>query len=209
MSSFYFYQFINYGDLSRPTDNDDWHFLRRKIIESKSKNLLIQDICEILFRFKLKTLISVATKKYGLSISNELVRLGIPTLIEYGGGEKYINSVPEKGADIESLITSKDYSVLITSTLYDEGADIPELEVGLLCGGGKSERKIIQRTGRLLRKSASNKPKLIIDFLDKSSGITEYHSNRRLETIKNLGINQEYLAQNLNFFATLVHHLYS
>ena len=57
-------------------------------------------------------------------------------------------------------------AILIASTIFDEGVDIPEIDVLILAGGGESYVKSIQRVGRALRKRPDKDFVMIFDFLD-------------------------------------------
>jgi Herelleviridae DNA helicase len=56
--------------------------------------------------------------------------------------------------------------VLIASTIFDEGMDIPEVDCLVLAGGGQSAVKTIQRVGRALRPRKDKQTVVIYDFLD-------------------------------------------
>ncbi len=57
-------------------------------------------------------------------------------------------------------------AILIASTIFDEGVDIPEIDILVLAGGGESYIKSIQRIGRALRKRPDKDYVMIFDFLD-------------------------------------------
>lgn len=57
-------------------------------------------------------------------------------------------------------------AILIASTIFDEGVDIPEIDILILAGGGESYIKSIQRVGRALRKRPDKDIVMIFDFLD-------------------------------------------
>jgi len=75
--------------------------------------------------------------------------------------------------------------VLIASSIYDEGVDLPEVNVLIKASGGKSEVKTIQQVGRGLR---PKKEKLIVyDFNDMNSKFLSAHSKKRIKTYKQEG----------------------
>lgn len=74
------------------------------------------------------------------------------------------------------------FDVIVASTIYDEGIDIPSLDVLILAGSGKSEIKITQRIGRILRPQ-NNKKAIIIDFNDKPKFLCKHYKKRR-ETLE-------------------------
>jgi superfamily II DNA or RNA helicase len=62
--------------------------------------------------------------------------------------------------------------ILIGSTIADEGLDIPNLEILILAGGGRSSTRAFQRVGRVLRlyknpeTGESKKRAIVFDFQD-------------------------------------------
>ena len=102
-----------------------------------------------------------------------------------------------KGEEIRSrLITGKNNSgyrkeakrdlksgaleVIIATTLFDEGIDLPELEVVIIAAGGKSAPRFIQRCGRAIRNSPGKEKATIHDFFDTGSRYLVRHSVARI-----------------------------
>lgn len=57
-------------------------------------------------------------------------------------------------------------AIIIASTIFDEGVDVPEIDVLILAGGGESYIKSIQRVGRALRIREDKTTVPIYDFVD-------------------------------------------
>jgi len=74
---------------------------------------------------------------------------------------------------------SNDNFVIVATTIFDEGVDMPSVNVIVQGTGGKSEVKTIQRTGRGLRKKKGSGGLIVYDFLDSSKYLNE-HSERRM-----------------------------
>jgi superfamily II DNA or RNA helicase len=55
---------------------------------------------------------------------------------------------------------------LITTPIFDEGIDIPELRTVALCSGEKSQQKLLQRLGRGVRLADGKQEVIIIDCAD-------------------------------------------
>lgn len=73
--------------------------------------------------------------------------------------------------------------ILISSTILDEGVDIPNINVLILAGGGKSNIKLLQRVGRGLR--VGNSERLdIIDTIDLQHKYLARHSHSRWQVYK-------------------------
>jgi superfamily II DNA or RNA helicase len=73
-----------------------------------------------------------------------------------------------------------DVPVLIGSTIFDEGVDIPAVDVIILAGAGKSRVKSYQRIGRSLRIFPGKTFSIIHDFRDQVKPFY-YHSLERLK----------------------------
>ena len=71
------------------------------------------------------------------------------------------------------------------STIFDEGVDIPEVNVLIIAAGGKSEVKTIQRIGRGLRKKKVGGV-LVFDFKD-ASKFLDRHSIDRIKVYQKEG----------------------
>ncbi len=76
--------------------------------------------------------------------------------------------------------------VLISSTIADEGIDIPGIQTGIHAAGGKSSIRTLQRIGRGLRRDdAAGKTHLDwIDFVDNTNKHLLQHSRRRFHDYK-------------------------
>ena len=77
--------------------------------------------------------------------------------------------------------------VLIATPIFDEGVDLPELDVIVLAAGGKSAVRLLQRIGRSLRLSPGKTHAMIHDFLDSGNRYTLGHSMGRLKACKKEG----------------------
>ena len=71
------------------------------------------------------------------------------------------------------------YKIIIATSIFDEGIDIPRLETLIIAGGGKSAIKTTQRVGRVLRKYPGKKKAMIHDFADDVKYLTEHYNERR------------------------------
>ena len=77
--------------------------------------------------------------------------------------------------------------VIMATTIFDEGVDIPSLRKVILASGGKSDVKVIQRVGRALRKSKGKDEAIIIDFDDRHHALLERHAKARQKVYKEQG----------------------
>ena len=69
--------------------------------------------------------------------------------------------------------------VIIGTAIFDEGINIPDFEVLVLAGGGKSSIKVTQRIGRVLRPKKDGRKCIIYDFKDESRYLSRHYKRRR------------------------------
>lgn len=74
--------------------------------------------------------------------------------------------------------------VIIATTIFDEGVDIPELSKVILASGGKSRVKQLQRAGRGLRTAPGKEEVTIIDFQDTHHSLLKKHALERYNAWK-------------------------
>ncbi len=84
-------------------------------------------------------------------------------------------------------LSSKDHFALITTNIWNEGIDIPSLDVVILAFGGKANTRTLQAIGRGLRRTKDKKRVEIIDFLDPYRFLAE-HVVARLNIYKKEGL---------------------
>ena len=89
------------------------------------------------------------------------------------------NSAKERREAVSQLQNGT-LKALLTTTIFDEGVDIPELRKVILAGGGKSNVKTIQRVGRALRTADGKAVAIIIDFQDQHHDMLRRHAAARL-----------------------------
>jgi superfamily II DNA or RNA helicase len=79
-------------------------------------------------------------------------------------------------------------SIVISTVIFDEGINLPELNVVILANAGRSYVKLMQRVGRGLRLKEGGGELEVIDFLDLTNRFLKRHSNARLATYIEEGI---------------------
>ncbi len=78
-------------------------------------------------------------------------------------------------------LQDKKVKVVITTTIADEGLDIPAINSLFVVGGGKSFVKTIQRVGRVLRLKQDGSQAEIVDFMDNTNEYLRKHAKARLD----------------------------
>lgn len=92
----------------------------------------------------------------------------------------------DRAAALEKIISGEKTIVLSTYGLFSTGIDVPRLEVLMLAAPMKSEVKLKQAAGRLMRMCDGKTSAEIIDFVDKGVDLLKYQFYKRSRILKNL-----------------------
>jgi len=159
-------------------DNDEtvygarWQEIYREgIVDSKQRNQMIVNTATGHYEKGDKVLILVRQIDHGGILRRMLE--GWPVRFVHGS-----NSMDQRDDSVQWFLEGK--GILIASGIFDEGIDIPEINVLITASGGKSDVKTIQRIGRGLRKKKDGGVLKAYDFLDNSKYLKQ-HSERRIE----------------------------
>jgi superfamily II DNA or RNA helicase len=96
----------------------------------------------------------------------------------------------KEGKDINTKELNKiDSFILITTTVFDEGIDLPELDVVIMLTGMKSTIKTIQRAGRGSRKTHNKDISYVYDFEYPNCHLLQKHFLKRLSIYQVEGFN--------------------
>jgi len=127
------------------------NIIRNKIIIENTKELLTKKY-QVLILFKhlqhgknLKELFDLEDIKY-----------------EYLSGSDSL----DKRIEVKERLLSKKSNLVLASSIFDIGVDIPSLSALVLAGSGASRIRAIQRLGRICRKFPGKKFVAVIDFYD-------------------------------------------
>ena len=82
---------------------------------------------------------------------------------------------------------------LVSTSLADEGLDVPRASVLVLAAGGRSSGKLEQRAGRVLRPFEGKKAGIIHDFLDRGAAMAYAQAKARMRTYETLGYPVEHV----------------
>lgn len=100
--------------------------------------------------------------------------------VEFLQGE---NSLDERNESKKKL-EQRRIGVLIATTIFDEGVDIPSIDGLVFAGGQRAEHKYIQRLGRGQRPKAGKSSLTVIDFFDTHSKVMWNQSKARLRAYR-------------------------
>ncbi len=104
----------------------------------------------------------------------------------------YGNDSLARRTEVKEALEKGHIQAILASTIFDLGVDIPLLNSLVLCGGGKSSIRALQRIGRVIRYFPGKKFAAVVDFYDqvkflkKHSKIREqiYSSEKGFRIIK-------------------------
>jgi len=71
------------------------------------------------------------------------------------------------------------HPVIIATSIFDEGIDLPFVDVLVIAAGGKSSVRLVQRVGRVLRLFPGKGNAIICDFVDEAKYLKAHYLKRR------------------------------
>jgi superfamily II DNA or RNA helicase len=171
--------FINYNGrktMARPLHTREHysHYYNNTIVGHDERNNII---CQLAERHKdLQTLILVKTVDHGNYLSGKL-------------NVKYINGSMDLKEREQLLQDFKDKTVktlIATLSIFQQGLNIPSLEIIINAAANKSDISSIQSLGRLLRMSSGKVGCIYYDFFDKQYLFLKT-SKKRINVFKDEG----------------------
>jgi len=147
------------------------------ITENEERNNIIVELVKKILEKPSKTLILVKDLKHA-EILHEL----IPNSYKLEGKDSLLCR-----EDTLEQFKNEEASVIIGTTIFQTGIDIPELTHLVNARGLKSEIATIQALGRALRVHESKQQVFIYDFKDKVPYLQK-HANLRIKSYKKLGL---------------------
>jgi len=160
--------------INHPRLNSNWsEIYKRSIVENKKRNKLIAQLAKRI-SVRRSVLIQVALIEHGENI----VKFLPDAFLVKGETPKEVQN------QIKEALKRKDIRIVISTTVWKEGVDIPSLDCVINAVGKKSRISTIQSVGRALR---PKEKAYIIDFLDLNQKYLEDHSKERLKIYKSLG----------------------
>lgn len=146
------------------------------VVENQIRNDMIIESAVKLHTKGRKILILVKRKKHGLKLLDM-----IPKHIKayYLDGDA---STDERKAAKE-LFNMDGLDIIIASSIFDQGIDLPKLDALILAGSGKSSTRALQRIGRVIRGAEGKTDAIVVDFVDSAPYLYE-HSRKRWNIYK-------------------------
>lgn len=141
------------------------------IIENEARNyLLIENTCKLLDLGR-KPLLLFRDIKHG-KILEEMLPSGVRYEMVTGA-----LSIDERER-IKTQFKAGKLDLVLASSVFDQGIDLPALDALVLAGGGKSTAKALQRIGRVIRTAPGKKDALVLETWDQSHFVKKHSSAR-------------------------------
>lgn len=130
------------------------------IVDNNIRNNLIVKLSKELIDKKYTPLLLFKQIKHGDILLEKLKDANIKCAMLYG------NDTLDRRNEVKEQLIKKEISLILASTIFDLGLDLPELNSLILCGGGKSSIRCLQRIGRVIRMHPGKKFAAVVDFYD-------------------------------------------
>lgn len=180
--------------------------VKEGIVQEPVRNTQIHALAFKLLKRGGSVLILTPRKKHGFHIYNQLrADNKIKDFIYYnhGGLPDYIRKT-----NLEEF--KKKEGIMIATTIFDEGIDMPDVSDLIIALGLKKHRKLLQRVGRALRKKKEENRVTIYDFYDWHNKHLLKHSEERLACYRGEGFEvvgdtpkvQEWISKSVRSYET-------
>lgn len=144
------------------------------IVENEIRNNIIVNAALKLVENNYKTLILFRVINHGKILFDLCQNKGLKCGLLWG------NDKLERREEIKRQLIDGEIDLIIASTIFECGVDIPCLNALILASGGKSSVKTLQRVGRVLRPAPNKTHCRVIDFYDNAKYLRN-HSKARLK----------------------------
>ncbi len=172
----YFFEVPELSTINKHTKPTYQKVYEEYIVENEIRNNMIIEAAVKLHKAGRKILILAKRVKHGQKLL-EMMPKHIPTYMLNG------SSVAEERESVKDLFNIDKIDIIIASTIFDVGIDLPKLDALILAGSGKSSIRALQRVGRAIRSFPGKKNAVIVDFID-SAPFVNSHSKARWTVYK-------------------------
>ncbi len=138
------------------------------IVEYRKRNRIIMEICQQEIEKKHSIIVYIIRLDHGERLLEMAQLLGIQAVFVRGE-----TSVAEK-EKIRKALEAKEIMLVIASVTWSEGINIRSLNTIFIAGGGKSEKDLIQKVGRGLRRTDEKFEATIYVMLDNGKYLSQH-----------------------------------
>ena len=172
-------------------NSDEYAAMVDDLINDGPRNKLILDTVD---EYKSKQIVILTTRvKHAMFLAEQLKQRKhsaeyLVSRLPHPTKRGKFQAMPKKkrAEVIDNLNSGKTQIVISTFSLFSTGIDISGLEVLFLVGPTRSEIKLKQSIGRIMRKAAVKKTPEIVDFRDMNVDLLKYQAYRRNKIYKYL-----------------------
>lgn len=169
---------------------------KQAVVGNPYRNMLAAKIIKRMVQHGRKVLALVVQIEHGKTMLQALDQIGVPALFSAGGGKLYRiheGQVIQDGDSKQALQDLKDgkLQVLVGSSIFDEGINVPSLDGLVILSGGRSEQRTIQRVYRGLTAAAGKGTSVIVDFYDETHFYLIAQSKKRMATYETVGVSAQ------------------
>lgn len=158
--------------INKGTNYDD--VIKKGITENIERNRLIAHTAKEYIDHGHSVLILVNKIRHGENIRDALREISVRSLYVRGATDA------QDRDKIKKALISKRIMCVIATTVWNEGINIPTLNVCINAAGGKSEITTLQSVGRALTKVAGKEHAVIVDIFDPSHYYLVNHFGERI-----------------------------
>lgn len=138
------------------------------IVENDIRNNLIIKSVQMLLDKKYTPLVLFKQIKHGDILLEKMQNANMKCEMLHG------NDSIEQRNKVKEMLVNGEINVILASTIFDIGLDLPELSGLVLCGGGNSNIRALQRIGRILRIIPGKTNAAVIDFFDQAKFLKKH-----------------------------------
>lgn len=173
--------------------NKRWHHVYKTgITENEFRNRIFMNVAVKMYEAGLRVLVLVSQKKHGLTLLN-MLRGKIPNgHCIFSKGGRVVHELTPSGTIsgkwpfslVRSFIESNEKVIVVGTTVYDEGVDLPSLDAVIILSAQKKYRVVVQRAGRPLTPQEGKDEAWIIDAFDTTHFWLERQATERKKTLE-------------------------
>ena len=165
---------IHLVTVKQESHKDTWHKIYKELVVDSSKRN--SEITRLSLSCEKPAIVFVKEIAHGNNVKKALEKARVKTKFIHG-----THSTAQRDATVERLVRG-DLEVLVVSTIFDVGVDIPELRTLINAAGGKSAIAAIQKVGRGMRRADGKTEVKVYDFNDEGNNWLERHTRQRIKS---------------------------
>ena len=141
------------------------------VIRSSKRNAALVEMTRLAEK---PTLVFITNLKHGNALVAALQKAGLSVAFVQGSMEE------SQRGNLKNQLLRKEIDVIVSSVVWQEGIDLPELASVIVAGAGRSVIASLQRVGRGMRRAAGKETFEVWDVADVGTRIFENHTKARI-----------------------------